>query len=278
MQNNVGIYSNGLGHNSLQNNVGDRSNGFGFVSLQNNVGAYSSGFGNYALQNNFGAHSNGIGYQSLVYNNGFSSAALGNFSLFWNNWPYVVGIGHQAPYFAPDSSTDTSFAYADVDGVAHTITFAAAHGFGTVGGKINLKFTLTAGTAPTGLVTGTVYQFTVTSTTVLTLAGITSQGSSDFTGKLTNSVNITNSTAIGYNANASKQNQVVLGNSSVTEVQAGAGGTATVIAKQFQLSALNTVPASATDTGTLGEIRIVNGFIYVCVATNTWQRAALATW
>ena len=49
-------------------------------------------------------------------------------------------------------------------------------------------------------------------------------------------------------------------------------------ATQFKLSALNTAPASATATGTLGEIRIVNGFIYVCVATNTWQRTALTTW
>jgi len=49
-------------------------------------------------------------------------------------------------------------------------------------------------------------------------------------------------------------------------------------ATQFKLSALNTAPASATATGTLGEIRIVNGFIYVCVATNTWQRTALSTW
>ncbi|WP_321377082.1 hypothetical protein [Trichococcus shcherbakoviae] len=52
----------------------------------------------------------------------------------------------------------------------------------------------------------------------------------------------------------------------------------TVTAAQFRLSALNTAPASASATGTLGELRIANGYIYVCVATNTWQRAALATW
>ena len=52
----------------------------------------------------------------------------------------------------------------------------------------------------------------------------------------------------------------------------------TARANQFQLSALNTAPASATATGTTGEIRIVNGFIYICVATNTWQRATLSTW
>jgi len=51
----------------------------------------------------------------------------------------------------------------------------------------------------------------------------------------------------------------------------------TARANQFQLSALNTAPATSTSTGTTGEIRIVNGFIYVCVATNTWQRATLST-
>ena len=43
-------------------------------------------------------------------------------------------------------------------------------------------------------------------------------------------------------------------------------------------SALNTAPASATDTGTTGEIRITSTHIYVCIATNTWVRSALTTW
>lgn len=47
---------------------------------------------------------------------------------------------------------------------------------------------------------------------------------------------------------------------------------------KYKLSALNTAPASATDTGTTGEIRITAGFIHVCIATNTWVRAALTTW
>lgn len=51
-----------------------------------------------------------------------------------------------------------------------------------------------------------------------------------------------------------------------------------VIAAQFRLSALNTAPSSASAAGTLGEVRIVSGFIYICVATNTWQRVAIATW
>jgi len=39
-----------------------------------------------------------------------------------------------------------------------------------------------------------------------------------------------------------------------------------------------TAPAAANSTGTAGQIAYASGFLYVCVATNTWQRAELATW
>lgn len=38
-----------------------------------------------------------------------------------------------------------------------------------------------------------------------------------------------------------------------------------------------TVPASATATGVKGNIAVAAGFIYICVATNTWQRAIIST-
>jgi hypothetical protein len=38
------------------------------------------------------------------------------------------------------------------------------------------------------------------------------------------------------------------------------------------------VPASATATGTTGQIAYAAGFLYVCVATNSWQRVALTAW
>lgn len=52
----------------------------------------------------------------------------------------------------------------------------------------------------------------------------------------------------------------------------------TLTTDQYILSDLNTAPASATATGTKGEIRVTAGFIYVCIATNTWVRSALTTW
>ena len=50
-----------------------------------------------------------------------------------------------------------------------------------------------------------------------------------------------------------------------------------VNAKELNLNALNSAPANATATGTPGQIRIDANHIYVCVANNTWKRAALST-
>lgn len=37
-------------------------------------------------------------------------------------------------------------------------------------------------------------------------------------------------------------------------------------------------PASASDTGNAGDICWDSDYVYVCVATNTWKRSAIATW
>jgi hypothetical protein len=37
-------------------------------------------------------------------------------------------------------------------------------------------------------------------------------------------------------------------------------------------------PSSAIDTGTAGQIAWDDGFVYICVATNRWKRAAIAAW
>jgi hypothetical protein len=38
------------------------------------------------------------------------------------------------------------------------------------------------------------------------------------------------------------------------------------------------VPANAGATGTAGQLAYASGYLYVCVAANTWQRVAIATW
>jgi hypothetical protein len=41
---------------------------------------------------------------------------------------------------------------------------------------------------------------------------------------------------------------------------------------------LVTAPASASATGTAGQVAYDTSFFYVCTATNTWKRVAIATW
>jgi hypothetical protein len=82
---------------------------------------------------------------------------------------------------------------------------------------------------------------------------------------------VINPTASGVTASA----KLLVGRASST-FTFDVNGTAR--ANQFYLSALNTAPASATATGTTGEIRIDANFIYICTATNTWKRVAIATW
>lgn len=42
--------------------------------------------------------------------------------------------------------------------------------------------------------------------------------------------------------------------------------------------AASVAPASATAQGIAGQIAFDASFVYVCIATNTWKRAALSTW
>ena len=52
---------------------------------------------------------------------------------------------------------------------------------------------------------------------------------------------------------------------------------AAISGSNLNISTANT-PASATATGTAGDIRWDADYIYVCVATDTWKRASIATW
>lgn len=72
---------------------------------------------------------------------------------------------------------------------------------------------------------------------------------------------------------------VTITNPYALEVESGNSRfTGEVIADKYRLSALNTAPANASDTGTPYEIRIDADYIYICTATNTWKRVAISTW
>jgi len=96
--------------------------------------------------------------------------------------------------------------------------------------------------------------------------------------------------ALGNGAYTTEDNQVVIGNTSVTQTllngNVGIGTTnpsekldvnGNIKATQYKLSDLNTAPSSSSDTGTKGEIRVTADAIYICSATDTWVKADLAT-
>ena len=84
----------------------------------------------------------------------------------------------------------------------------------------------------------------------------------------------------------SAANSVVANLISANVVNATTLNVATINAGSLGITSLNAnsivigagAPASATDVGSPGQIKWDAGFIYVCVAGNTWVRAALSTW
>lgn len=64
----------------------------------------------------------------------------------------------------------------------------------------------------------------------------------------------------------------------------GTKGYAANTTKNFTIESLkdfiisDTAPASASSTGTAGMLAYDANYLYVCVATDTWKRVAIATW
>lgn len=75
------------------------------------------------------------------------------------------------------------------------------------------------------------------------------------------------------------------GTSIGTIIQSG-GGNAVIFSASNQsatfastvIHTLSATPASATATGTVGTISWDASYIYICIATDTWKRVAIATW
>jgi len=52
----------------------------------------------------------------------------------------------------------------------------------------------------------------------------------------------------------------------------------TIDTSSMNLLIQSTTPATSSSTGTAGWIAYDSNYVYVCVATNTWKRAAISTW
>lgn len=93
-------------------------------------------------------------------------------------------------------------------------------------------------------------------------------GNGNFAGTTSASSSTTGTLTIG---NGTAATNVAIGGGNIN-----AGGTLTI--GSTVIHTLSATPASASAAGTVGTISWDSSFIYICVATNTWKRVAIATW
>jgi hypothetical protein len=95
--------------------------------------------------------------------------------------------------------------------------------------------------------------------------------------------NLTVTSAASTSINCASTGFLFLQFNGSNRLQIGSGST--ICSTTFRISTGNNLrlegsvtPASATATGTTGDIQRDADFIYVCTAPNTWKRAALSSW
>jgi hypothetical protein len=271
--------------------IGLNNTAIGYQSLQNNLqGNYNMAIGYRTLQNNtIGISNVAIGSQTLIANiSGSSNTSIGDGVMKLNtSGSGNTAIGSGAMNATTTGNNNTSVGQSSLAGNTTAVNNVAI-GWETLmyaTGNSNTAIGLRAGSKISGGVTNN-----------------SACSNSLFVGNETRPLadNQTNQIVIGFQTTGLGSNTTVIGNSSTTDAAIygrllvnysapvigtyalDVNGTARVVSNlttaQYRLSALNTAPATASSTGTLGEIRIDASYIYVCTATNTWVRSALTTW
>jgi hypothetical protein len=288
-QNNYTGYQNTASgyQSSLLNISGHDNTAFGYQALnQNTIGNTNTAVGSNSLSlNTTGGSNTGFGYKTLYTNTtGTGNTAVGSNSLSLNTTGGSnTGFGVTSLFSNTTGNDNTAIGYSalftcSTGGDNTAIGYTPLYSLTTGTYNIGIGQTLTALTTGTynlgmGYRAGNVQ---ADGTTALTTPNH-SIYIGDNTRGFNNSDN--NSIVIGASAIGEGANKTVIGNSNTTGTHLyGNLTTGIVTGTQIFVSALNTAPSSASDTGTLGEIRITAGYIYVCIATNTWVRTALTSW
>ena len=222
---------------------------------------------------------------SVLFSDG-TTIAQKNSNFFWDNTNNRLGLGTTSPANNFDVVRGTagtmgrgtfesgSFSFnGDAKVGIYTSSATSTDGAGIAFAQTNLQ----ANSRYPGFEMQYVYSSTVASNawrvnyTERSSAGVVQNYTANVLAAYANGSVIINPTASGVTASA----KLLVGRASSTYTF-DVNGSAR--ANQFYLSALNTAPATASSTGVLGEIRIDANYIYICTATNTWKRVAIATW
>jgi hypothetical protein len=223
---------------------------------------------------------------SVLFSDG-TTIAQKNSNFFWDNTNNRLGLGTTAPANAFDVVRGTagtmgrgtfesgSFSFnGDAKVGVYTSSATSTDGAGIAFAQTNLQ----ANSRYPGFELQYVYSSTVANNamrfnyTERSSAGVVQNYAANIFQAYANGTIIINPTTLNVTATA----KLLVGTSTSSTHMLDVNGTARV--NQIFLRTLNTAPASASATGTTGEIRIDANFIYVCTATNTWKRVAIATW
>jgi hypothetical protein len=233
------------------------------------TGKYNTAVGRWAMVNNTtGEQNSAYGVDALYTNtSGFGNVALGSHAMVYNTTgSNNVGIGIQTLEGDPAGGTGSfntavgAQALSNFTSAGLNVAMGANAGLGITTGSNNVFVGSNSGITDTPAnksITGNVNTYVGYGTGPAVAGGT-----------------ISNSTAIGNGALVDRNNSAFIGNSSVTYAQLGSVFQADATGIRFSSAA----PASATAVGIAGTVTWDSSYIYVCVATNTWKRVAIATW
>ncbi len=201
---NTGNGQAAYGANSGENNIAGNQAAYGAFSGQFNAGGLMSGFGALSGQSNIGDNCTFFGATAGQFNRQDNNTAIGTAA--FNSWTL-------------DGSTLKTFAYTDIDVGNNRIT-VTGHSFGTSPDYVNLVFVQGTSSIP-GITSSTVHQFLVIDANTLEFRSDVILGTGGGSAHKLWSIiqQFTNSTALGYNAEPDASNQVMLGDTNVTNVK-----------------------------------------------------------
>ena len=220
---NSGTYQIAIGTNAGHTNTQNEHTAVGREAGFQNTGQQSSHYGAWSGQYNRADNQSSVGWESGFFNTGAGLTSVGVSAGKHNDWTNNTAIGYNAfNAFTIDAVRVQSFDFGDVDVGNNQVTITL-HGLGSIGDFINLKFTA-AGSGVPGLVDAEIDIWEVISVNILEVTTDTITATGSDSGHTLSPQEIwTNSTALGFNAEPTASNQVVLGDTNVTEVKTTGG-------------------------------------------------------
>ena len=284
-----------VGQNAgLSNITGYQNSAMGYYALRYNTEGYrNSAMGNYALYSNTTGYKNSaVGYFALSLNTeGYENSAVGSFALGSNTTgSFNSAIGYHALRSNTTGWRNSAMGnYAlrsNTEGYRNSAMGYYALASNTTGYENSAVGTYALSSITTGFSNSAMgyyaLSFNTTGTNNLAMGNYALRSNGTGSGNV----------ALGYYAGRYEtgSNAFYVNNQSRTNtagdkaksllygVFAPAAADQKLTINALLNQSVSKTPASAAATGTAGDIAWDAGYIYVCTATDTWKRVAIATW